>query len=125
MSIKKIEEMNYYEILNLKKDASFQEIKKAYHLGISTHGKNSMVIYGLLSEKERQLMVKKMKEAYQTLVDPKRRKAYDSKLPNKNNPRLRASLRKTTKRIVIEDAEKTVGSWGKLKRLFSSYKKIF
>lgn len=106
MDVKKIEEMDFYEILNVNPKASLEEIKKAYHLGVNTYHRNSIATHGLLPDEERQKMLKKIEEAYQTLKNPKKRSKYDSQLKHKNNPfPNRTSPRKTTLKLIIEDAE--------------------
>lgn len=114
--IKKIENMDYYEILNLAKDASPAEIERAYHLGKSTYGPNSLAPYRLLSEKERELMLKKIEEAYQNLKDPEKKKLYDLKILKKASDwGNKAYFRKSTQRLKIEDAESHQGFWKKVK----------
>lgn len=66
------EKKDFYEILNIDKDASPKEIKKAYrklakkyHPDINKtdpHAKEKFI---------------KIKDAYETLIDPKKRKIYD------------------------------------------------
>lgn len=106
MPIKKIEEMDFYEILNVNPEASQEEIERAYHLGVYTYQRNSLALHGLLSEKERQRMLKMIEDAYQTLKDPQKRKEYDSRLNHKKYfSSNRFSIRKTTRKLIIEDAE--------------------
>ena len=121
--IKKIENMDYYEILNLAKDASRQEIERAYHLGKATYSQNSLAHYRLLSEDERRHMLKKIEEAYQNLRDPKKKKLYDLKMLKMSSERgNKAYFRKSTKKLEIEDAEAHRGFWKKFKDLFQSRK---
>ena len=114
--IKKIENMNYYEILNLTKDASPSDIERAYHLGKAIYGPNSLASYRLLSEEERKFMLKKIEEAYQNLKDAEKKKLYDltmlKKVPEWGN---KAYFRKSTKKLKIEDAESHPGFWKKIK----------
>lgn len=74
--------MNYYEILNVKKNASQTEIKKAYQrLAMKHHpDKNS-------NNKESEEKFKSINEAYSTLSEPQLRKEYDLLLeqPKHNN----------------------------------------
>ena len=74
MSLKKLEEMDYYEILNIKKSASQQEIHRAYVVAKAAYQKNSLAHYNLVSEDERKEMTAQIERAYLTLSHPKKRK---------------------------------------------------
>ena len=66
--------MNYYEILNLKKDATKSEIKKAYYKLAQKYHPDKV------SENDREEATKKFQEigeAYEVLSDPEKRKIYD------------------------------------------------
>jgi DnaJ-class molecular chaperone len=64
--------MNYYEILNVSKDASADEIKKQYKkLALKHHPDRG-------GDPE---MFKKISEAYQTLSDPEKKEEYDNPNP--------------------------------------------
>jgi len=68
---KKIQEISYYEILGIQKDATKNEIKKAYY-SLAKHwhpDKNDDPIA--------EDMFKKVSEAYQVLMDDKKREIYD------------------------------------------------
>lgn len=81
---KKIEELDYYEILNIDMNASSEEIEKAYVLGIVAYSHNSMASYGLISSEESKMALARLEEAYKTLMDREKRKAYDLELLEKN-----------------------------------------
>ncbi len=124
--IKRIEDLDYYEVLNVKKSASPHEIEKAYLLCKTTYRRDSLAHYGLLSEEEREIMLKKVEEAYQNLRDPKKRKIYDiSMLKEDRDNEERAYFRKSTQRVEIADAEKRINLWKKIKkRIFFKRKKL-
>lgn len=71
--------MNYYDILGLSHDASYDDIKKKYreYARLNHPDKNS----GLNSRKNEQF--KKVTEAYKTLSDPYNRGKYDAQLEYK------------------------------------------
>lgn len=118
MVIKKIENMNYYEILNLEESASQKEIERAYHLGKSTYSRDSLAHYNLLSEKERRYILKKIEDAYQNLKDPQRRNLYNLKILKKSfGSRNKAYFRQSTQKLEIEDAEEKKSLWKKFKYL--------
>lgn len=70
---------NYYEILNIKEDATDYEIKKAYRkLALEYHPDKNK------SENAHELFIQ-INLAYETLKDFELRKAYDEELKSKNN----------------------------------------
>lgn len=124
MTLKKIEELDYYELLNLKTNASQEEIEYAYLHGIASFHPNSLASYGLLSPEERKVALARIEEAYQTLSHPEKRKKYDLKLLKmKDKYQEKAYFRKSTKKLEIEDSAKIkLGIWLKLKWLFSLFR---
>jgi DnaJ-class molecular chaperone len=72
--------MNYYEVLEVPVNASFFEIRHAYKEALSVYGEDSLSTYSLFSETERETLLKKIEEAFQTLIDEKRRSDYNSQL---------------------------------------------
>jgi DnaJ-class molecular chaperone len=121
MAFKKIENMDYYEILNWSKNASQEEIERAYYLGKATYSQDSLALYSLLSEKERWFMLKKIEEAYQNLNDPEKRRLYNLEILQRRTERGdRVYFRKSTQRLEIEDAAERRNIWKRIKfRLFS------
>jgi DnaJ-class molecular chaperone len=116
MTLKKIEDMNHYEVLNINKSASQQEIEKAYIASKAAFQRNSLAHYNLVSEKEREEMVTRIEKAYLVLSHPKKRKRYDLKIFNyKADSKEPSFFRQTTQRLVIEDGEKK-SFWAKIKK---------
>jgi DnaJ-class molecular chaperone len=115
MSLKKIEEMNHYEVLNIKRSASQQEIQKAYIVAKSAYQKDSLAHYNLVSEGDRKEMMTQIERAYLTLSHPKKRKKYDLRTFNyKNEGKEAAFYRQSIQKMEIEDGEKK-GFWTKIK----------
>lgn len=118
MALKKIEDMNHYEVLNINKSASQQEIEKAYIASKAAFQRNAIAHYNLVSEKEREEMVTRIEKAYLILSHPKKRKRYDLKTFNyKAQNKEPSFFRQTTDRLVIEDGEKKT-FWIRLKKIF-------
>ena len=114
MSLKKLEEMNHYEVLNIQRSASQQEIQKAYIVAKAAYQKDSLAHYNLVSEGDRKEMMSRIERAYLTLSHPKKRKKYDLVTFNYKNANKEASFyRQSTEKLVIEDGEKK-GFWKNL-----------
>lgn len=76
---------NYYDILGVSKDASEQEIKKAFKkLSIKYHP-DKHVNDSPEEQKRCEDKFKEINEAYDTLSDPQKRKQYDNPMPNMDN----------------------------------------
>jgi hypothetical protein len=74
------EEQNYYEILEVKKDASPAEIRSAYMRARSSWKKDNVAFYSIFSESDTERLLRRIEEAYQTLSHPERRREYDRKI---------------------------------------------
>ena len=70
---------NYYAILGISKDATADEIKKAYH-SVSKKYHPDINLSPNATE-----MMQAINEAYATLSDENKRKAYDKNLANDNS----------------------------------------
>lgn len=117
---KKIEELDFYDLLNLALDASPQEVEKAYLQAVATYHEQALASYGVLAPQERKLILDKIEAAFQTLAEPERRRAYDSTiLPSRPEYQQRAYFRTSTVRLEIEDASEEEKFWDKVKSLFS------
>ncbi len=72
-----LEELDHYEILEISRDASFQEIDEAYRILRETYADGSLALYSLFSEGDAVVMRERMEEAYRVLSDLTRRREYD------------------------------------------------
>ncbi len=125
MKIKNVDEMDYYELLNIGRTASVQEVERAYHLCKATYQKDSIAHYSLVSEEERKAIVNRIDKAYDILKDSRKRKLYDLKMfESKEGYKEKAFFRRSMEKLVIEDTADKVSFWRKLLyRLFSPRKK--
>jgi curved DNA-binding protein CbpA len=78
--IKKIEDLNYYELLEVGPQATSQEIHKAYERIRRVYEPNSMALYSLFSPEETEIITRRIEEAYRTLAYEDNRKRYDALL---------------------------------------------
>ena len=83
--MKKFDELNYYELLEIPSDASLLEIKRAYKNALETYSEDSLTTYSLFANNEREKILKKIKNAYGILIDDKTRKSYDVMLNKEGN----------------------------------------
>jgi hypothetical protein len=81
----KFEEFNYYEILEISVNASSFEIRRAYRNALEVYSDHSLLTYSLFSVEERVNILKKLEDAYNTLIDRTRRTTYDASLSDKSS----------------------------------------
>jgi flagellar biosynthesis protein FlhG len=73
-------ELTHYEILEIDPAASDEEIRRAYRRVREVYSPDSLVICGLYDRERLGAMQLRIEEAYDTLMDTERRRAYDVKL---------------------------------------------
>ena len=78
--IKNFKDLNYYELLSIPYNASSFEIRQAYKHILAIYEDNSLATYSLFVEDERKVILSKIEDAFLTLIDDKKRKAYDNNL---------------------------------------------
>lgn len=76
---------NYYEILGVTKTSTNEEIKKAYKKKATKYHPDKNVGKSEAEKQKNEEEFKKINEAYETLSDDKKRKAYDESLEPKHN----------------------------------------
>ena len=117
--LKKIEDWNYYELLSVERTASPDEIWEGYQAALTTYQDGSLALYGLVSEAERELVLGRVQEAFQTLRDQDQRREYDLTLL-RHAPYFppKAAFRKSVGRLEIEEAPRRPTLWARIRRLF-------
>ena len=78
--LKKIEDMNYYELLEVSYRATAQEIHKAYERVRKIYDPNSIALYSLFSPEETEKIRQRVEDAYRTLSYDENRRDYDRTL---------------------------------------------
>jgi len=120
--MKKVEELNYYELLNVEPSATTEEIEKAYLLSLATFRPDWFATYSVLSEAEREKSLQRAEVAFEVLRDPARRRKYDKVLRQTSPGQLPPGLvEKSLPPSKTEAAEPSAGLWGRL-RLYLSPK---
>jgi curved DNA-binding protein CbpA len=84
--IKKIEDLNYYELLEINTDASSQDVHRAYERIRKIYEPNSIALYSLFSAEETTSINQRIEDAYRTLVYEETRKRYDAGLRRNQEP---------------------------------------
>ena len=78
--LKKIDDMNYYELLEVSYRATAQEIHKAYERVRKIYDPNSIALYSLFSPEETEKIRQRVEDAYRTLIYDENRRDYDRTL---------------------------------------------
>lgn len=80
MSVYRERETSYYELLEVHPEAGPTEIYEAYQRARETYSPHSPAIYTMFTEEEAKELLKLIDEAYSTLSNRSRKKAYDLKI---------------------------------------------
>lgn len=75
--LKRIDDLNFYELLEVSPDANAQDIHKAYDRVRKIYEPNSIALYSLLSPEETERIHHRIDEAYRTLIYDETRREYD------------------------------------------------
>lgn len=86
-----LEELDYYQLLHLPRDAGSAEVKRAYHATTRVfHPDANRSLEPELQDAVRQIAMR-VSEAYSVLRDPRRRRAYDVRLSGQGGMRIQLS----------------------------------
>jgi len=75
--MKSFDEQNYYELLDISPQAPSPEVESGYQRALSGLGPESAATYSLFQPEELALLRKRIREAYEVLKDPQRRRQYN------------------------------------------------
>ena len=78
--MRKLNDLNFYELLEVAFDVSPFEIHHAYKELFQLYHEDSLASYSFFSREEREQILAKLNEAYSTLMDEKKRSRYDQLL---------------------------------------------
>ena len=76
--MKSLKSQTYYEILNVSRFASQEDIRKAFEISKHTFQGDSLATYTLYSEEENEEIFNLIAEAYEVLRNPSMRREYDT-----------------------------------------------
>jgi flagellar biosynthesis protein FlhG len=72
------DEIDHYEALEIPRDASADEIERAYRMMLATYGTDSLAIYSMFGEEESASLRDRIEAAYHVLSDAELRRSYDA-----------------------------------------------
>jgi len=75
--VKTVEDLSFYELLEVASDASPFEVHQAYKEMYQLYHDDSLASYSFFSREEREGILAKLDEAYSTLMDERSRSRYD------------------------------------------------
>ncbi|MEW6681729.1 MAG: helix-turn-helix domain-containing protein [Nitrospirota bacterium] len=75
--MKPFREQNFYELLEVAPDASYEQLARAYATVKRTFSHNSLGAHSLFDANERSELLKRLDEAWHTLSNPEQRARYD------------------------------------------------
>jgi flagellar biosynthesis protein FlhG len=88
--IREIADLTHYDILEADPTGSDEEIRRAYRRIREVYGSDAMVVSGLYNKERLAALQLRIDEAYETLIDEERRRAYDQLIfPDGQMPRPR------------------------------------
>lgn len=88
-----------YEELEIDRGATEEEVRRAYKRLTQRFDPNGLVLYGLYGPAEAKRLLARLKEAYNTLINPEARRRYDRAQGPKNAPGAAAA---STSSILVE-----------------------
>jgi len=77
------DQFNYYQMLDVKPNATSFEILHAYNAALQIYQPASLASYSFFSEAERSKILSLIEKAYSTLINAETRKSYDEELISK------------------------------------------
>ena len=78
--MKPLSEQDHYEILEISRDATGEEVERSFRLARSTYADDSLAGYSVFGEGEAQALRERVEVAHRVLADADARRAYDATL---------------------------------------------
>ena len=87
-----IDELDHYELLEIGRDATKNELDRAYRTAQATYADGSLALYSVFERSDAGAIRERLDEAYRVLSDPELRGLYDEEVPAQEKPAARSSL---------------------------------
>lgn len=100
-------ERSLYEVLEIPRTATPQEVERACDRARALFGPGSLASYTLLAPEEADALALRIEEARKVLLDPRARAAYDGRLPPEREERPRPSPTPVMARPPVEPEPRT------------------
>jgi DnaJ-class molecular chaperone len=81
--MKNFEDLNYYEVLGIPLDASTFEVRRAYKDSLSLYDEDSVISHSFFDDDQRGRVLKRIEQAFMTLIDDAKRADYNRMLVQK------------------------------------------
>jgi flagellar biosynthesis protein FlhG len=78
--MKPLSELDHYEVLEVDRGASAEEIERAYHVARSIYAEGSLATYSVFGARDTEALRHRIEIAWRTLADPAARRGYDQRL---------------------------------------------
>jgi flagellar biosynthesis protein FlhG len=82
--VKSLAEQDHYEVLEVRRGATPEEIERAYRMAQATYVDDSLAGYSVFEEGDVAAICERIEIAYRTLSDAAAREAYDAKLERRS-----------------------------------------
>lgn len=76
--MKPFAQLDHYEVLEIPRGATREEVERAYRLALETYADDSLAGYSVVAAPEAAALRERMWDAYRTLADAESRAAYDA-----------------------------------------------
>lgn len=75
-----LSEQDHYEVLEVPRDASFEDVERAYRVAQAAYAEDSVALYSVFGGEDAQALRDRIELAWSVLSDVERRRAYDALL---------------------------------------------
>lgn len=75
--MKPLAELDHYEVLEIERDASPEDVERAYQVARGTYAEGSLATYSVFGERDTEALRHRIEAAWRTLSDPDARREYD------------------------------------------------